>query len=66
MNVQRALQVIPAEAVVTAECRVNFYGGAWIIWARMADGYERPVTQFAEPFSAAHWLAEYDKCRQNA
>ena len=58
MNVQRALKIIPREAVISAECKPNFYGGAWVIWARM-DGYERPVTQFTEPFSAARWVHTY-------
>lgn len=69
MNPQRALKIIPREAVISAECRVNHYGGAWVIWARWEheceDGTmlpcQRPVTQFVEPFSAAWWIAEYDR-----
>jgi hypothetical protein len=67
MSPDRAARVVPAEAVLTAETRVGYYGSAWMIFARM-DGYERPVTQFAshDPFRAARWLADFEKCRQGA
>jgi len=59
MNIARAIQIIPHDAVITATCRPNYYGGAWVVWARYFVGTVeqiRPVTQFAEPFSAARWV----------
>jgi hypothetical protein len=64
MNVDHALKIIPSDATLTAETRVGVYGTAWNIVARM-PGYERVVTSFAtsDPFSAAHWVNEYDRQR---
>jgi hypothetical protein len=77
MNVERALKIIPEEAVLSAESVPNYFGGAWVVWAYWLDyerdpdeparlystAIKRPVTQFAEPFSAARWLAEYNRAR---
>ncbi len=64
MNVQRALKVLPREAELSGECVPNYYGGAWMIWARWTDEdgwHERPVTQFVHPALAARWLHDYDR-----
>lgn len=62
MTPERAIHILgdlaPACAV-TAESRPNYYGGAWVVWARV-DDYARPLTQFAEPFSAARWVNRFD------
>jgi hypothetical protein len=59
---ERARLVVPADAVLSAECRTNYFGGAWVIIARL-PGYERAMTIFgaADPFGAARWLADYDR-----
>lgn len=64
MRVERALAVVPDEAILSAETTVNHYGSAWLIVARMGD-YERVVTQFAstDVFGAVHWLAEFNRRR---
>lgn len=71
---QRALKILPPEAEISAECVPNFYGGAWVVWARWdrregEDGperKERPLTQFVQPALAARWVHEFDrlKCDQ--
>lgn len=95
MNVQRALTLLPPDAVLTAETRSNYYGSSWVVWATYAarecpdhgdahglswcdiDGCDRPtcsvavkeaVTHFAsaDVFSAAHFIASFDRCRHRA
>lgn len=65
MSPERAHTIIPTDAILSAECRPNTFGGAWIIWARQSNNDERPVTIFSarDPFGAAHWLADFDRLR---
>jgi hypothetical protein len=70
MNPQRAILVLEdiLDKVEVYDLSIpNYYGGAWVIYARTWDRqtgeFKRPLTQFAEPFSSARWLQEFETLR---
>lgn len=62
---RKILGAFASTAVITARTTVNYYGGAWVIYARIAADYERPLTQFAanDPWHAARWINDYERLR---
>jgi hypothetical protein len=58
MKLQRALKILPHDALLSVTHTPRAHGGAWVVWADI-DGEKHIVTQFQGPYSAASYVNKW-------